>query len=404
MGVPIFQEQVMRIAMTVGDFSAGDADQLRKKMGSWSMNNDIDDLVVKLKAGMIKHGIEQKYIDQMMNYLKGFASYGFPESHAASFALIAYVSAYLKCHYPVYFFTALLNTQPMGFYNSHSILNDARKNGIGILGVSINDSEWENTVTKVDGKYFIRLGMRVVNGLLKKDAEKIISKRIDSFRSFKSFLSMCKPYRNSLSALAASGALEDFGLSRRSAIWLCEGVPYANLLDPLDYREFDEEHPIEKLTSDFTSIGTSLSSHPCSVIKNSAWLYPINKNKISYSKEFKHIIPNQVINCFGHITIKQAPYTAKGMVFITVEDEYGFINLVFTPHIYKQFEGSIYKQNFLCVEGKFQDQDGYYSVLVKKVYEPNLRKADIIEMSKFRRTKSQDIRPHRKLMRVRSFR
>ena len=391
LGIPIFQEQVMRIAIAIGYFSPGDADVLRKKIGSWSLDNSISSLLEKLKYGMRRHGIDEQYINQMIKYLKGFASYGFPESHAASFALISYASSYLKCHYPVYFYTALLNTQPMGFYNSNSILNDAKKNGIEVLPVSINNSAWDNTVVKTESKYKIRLGLKVVRGILKKDADNIISKRISHYRNFKSFLQLCKPYRNSLSALAASGALEDFGLSRRSAIWICEGAPYASLIDPIDKSFFPPESPIEKLENDFLSTGTSIHSHPCSIIKDNAWLYPINKERIVFSKNFEKIIPNRVINCFGHIVIKQSPYTAKGMVFITLEDEFGFINLVLTPWVYKKYQQAIYKQNFLCVEGKLQNQDSYISILVMKVFEPKLKRADIIEINNFRKLKSAPI-------------
>ena len=216
--------------MSVGEFSPGEADQIRKQIGSWSLNKDMTKLVEKLKIGMKNHGISQVHINQMVSYLKGFASYGY-RSHTASFALIAYISAYLKCHYSVYFYTALLNTQPWDSIIRID-LNAARKDKIGILqyvsiilfGITALSRAMES----------ISWAWTTINErLLKKDADKIVDKRYDKFKNFKIFLNTCKLYRNSLSALAAS-AFSDFGLSRRSALWLCEGVPYAQLLDPLD--------------------------------------------------------------------------------------------------------------------------------------------------------------------------
>ncbi|MBF0443175.1 MAG: error-prone DNA polymerase, partial [Oligoflexales bacterium] len=244
LGVPIFQEQVMRIAMTVGGFSPGEADEFRRHIGSWSVKEDFAPFVDKLALGMRKNRINEYFIKQTIEHLKGFADYGFPESHAVSFALLAYASAYLKCHYPEIFFTSLLNSQPLGFYSIHALIHTAIREGISVLPICINNSNWDNSLEKRGDSHAIRLGYRLIRGFKKSAASHLLKEREikGSFKDIESFLRESTLYRGDMIRLASAGAFEIFGIDRRSAIWIAEAAPFAPLLDDEDLSpRFPEE-------------------------------------------------------------------------------------------------------------------------------------------------------------------
>ena len=252
LGIPIFQEQVMRIAMAVGNFSPGEANELRKNMGAWTMRGDINPWLERLAKGMAQNGISQEFAEAIISQMKGFAEYGFPESHAVSFALIAYASCYLKCHYPAAFFTALLNSQPMGFYSPHALVQAAKRQGIAVLPICVNQSNWSCKLEAISNhqpkEFAIRLGFNMITGLSKKTALHIqdTRQRTQPWPTWESFLKHTKIPRHELATLASANALATFGLTRRSAIWIAAAAPHAQCLEDLDLVARYHRLPIER--------------------------------------------------------------------------------------------------------------------------------------------------------------
>lgn len=385
MGVPIFQEQIMRVAMTVGNFSPGEADELRRQIGAWSLNKDLGHLVSKLEDGMRHNGLHEDFVQQILAYLRGFANYGFPESHAASFALLAYVSSYLKCHHPAAFFAALLNSQPMGFYAPHSLLQAARRQAVPIHPICLNDSEWDCTLIRNEqGALGIRIGFRLVGGLSHSEAKRLVARRQQrgSWASIMQFLKDSPLHRGSLTALAAANALSPLGLSRRAALWLAEAAPFAPLVDNEGHPQtiFAEETPMERMAQDFSATGTTLGDHPTRIMREQEWHYNIPQKALKRSVDLAQLTPNQGVHVFGMVLVRQSPPTAKGMVFFTLEDEWGFINLAFTPQMARKFHSVINRQGFICAYGKLQTAHEGHSILVSQVYEPQLAQAEVIPM------------------------
>jgi len=384
MGVPIFQEQVMRIAIAVGDFTPGEADSLRRHLGSWSMGKDFTPLITRLAEGMRSKGMAETFVQQILGQLKGFADYGFPESHAASFALLAYGSSWLKCHFPAAFFTALLNSQPMGFYSPHALITNAKREGVAIFPICVQSSQWCATMEKSQqGHWGIRLGLNMVRGLKQDSAHLMVAQRKEGgpWHNILDFLRRSELYRGDLTALAAADTLKTFGADRRCAIWLAEAAPFAALMEDNDLvHHFGKEEPLEKSRQDFQYSGTSLGDHPTKIIKEHHWCFRVKPQQIKLAADIPKLIPNQVIHVFGMVLVRQAPPSAKGMVFLTLDDESGFLNLVFTPQIYERYQELINSQGFLCAEGKLQTINEGHSIMVKRILAPTITKADVIPM------------------------
>ncbi|MGH7901303.1 MAG: OB-fold nucleic acid binding domain-containing protein, partial [Thermodesulfobacteriota bacterium] len=333
-----------------------------------------------LKRGMEKNGMQREFIDQILRQMKGFAHYGFPESHAVSFALLAYASSYLKCHYPAAFFNSVLNSQPMGFYSPHALIQAAQRNGVKILPVSINHSDWDNKLENISSDnqqviYGIRLGFRLVNSLSKSGCQEMqkVRKEVGHWKNFDHFLKTTQIYRDDFTAIAAANAFQDFGISRSEAIWKAEAVPFRPLIDEAERKiDWDHETKMQRIQRDFHSFDTSLVEHPVKVVKHDLWPYEIPVKRLVLAENLSSIRRNSMVLTFGMTLVKQSPGSAKGMVFITLEDETGFINLVFTPDVYAKYYKIVERQPFLCVEGRLQKASDYHSILVRKIFEPDL--------------------------------
>lgn len=383
LGIPIFQEQVMRIAMAVGNFTPGEANELRKNMGAWSMRGDINPWLTKLAEGLRMNNISQEFEEAIIAQMKGFAEYGFPESHSVSFAMIAYASSYLKCHYPAVFFACILNSQPMGFYSPHSLLQAAKHGGVSVLPISINHSFWDSTLEFQDSQWCIRLGFRLIAGMKESTAKTItdLRQKHGIWKNWEIFLQQTGShlFRHELVILAAADALAPLGIDRRYAIWMSVAAPHSSWLkdieSPLD---LPKENIHEKVQQDLNATGTSLFAHPAELVRGSMWFYPIDKKRIKLAKDVAPLIPNQIIHVFGMITIVQRPPSAKGMMFITLEDETGYLNLAFTPQTIDKFAKSLTGKSMLCISGKLQKQDGATSILVKEVFDPRTPEAEIL--------------------------
>ncbi|NRA45939.1 MAG: error-prone DNA polymerase [Oligoflexales bacterium] len=380
LGVAIFQEQAMRIAVEVGNFTPGEANELRKSIGAWNvkdLSHNLSPYLEKLTNGMRQNNYDEAFIAQIIGQMQGFSDYGFPESHAVSFALIAYASSYLKCHYPAAFFTAILNSQPMGFYSPHSLIQTAKRDGVTVLPICVNHSEWDHQLEalstnsdQTQASYGIRLGFRLVRSLRKQGASQLVKTRTqEPFSNMEAFLQRTKLVRSDLTALAAANAFHIFGLSRFDAIWISEAAPFHPILEQEEEAfSWPTEDPVGQMERDFAATGTSLGPHPTAIFTQGFWCYQPKFASIHSAEDLQVQKKGCKVSVFGMVLVKQAPPSAKGMVFITIEDASGFINLVFTPQSYAKYYQEIETAFFLCVDGTLQKAGDYRSIMVSKVH------------------------------------
>ena len=368
----------MRIAIAVGNFTPGEANELRKKIGAWGIkdfNRDLEPLLVKLEAGLRENDVKPEFAEQILGQMKGFAEYGFPESHAVSFSLIAYASCYLKCHYAAAFYISVLNSQPMGFYSPHALLQAARREGIRLLPISLQHSNWDHQLEKptAEADYAIRLGFRLIKGLSESGVQRIVEcrQRAGHWRSFEDFVRDCPLPRDDMTLLADSRQFEPMGESRADALWKAEASAYKPLIDRFDDGiDWPVESRFESIQKDFRAFRTSLAAHPAEVLRREQWPYPVDVERFRTASELGGLGADEDVFCFGMVLVKQSPGSAKGMVFVTLEDETGFINLAFTPQVYTRFYREVDQQPFLCVVGRLQRVNESHSILVKRVFTP----------------------------------
>ncbi|MBI2602595.1 MAG: error-prone DNA polymerase [Deltaproteobacteria bacterium] len=393
-GVPIFQEQVMRVAIAVGGFSPGEADELRKKIGAFTMKpDDVGPLLEKLQNGMRAHGIKEEFIASMCQHIQGFSSYGFPESHAASFALLAYASAYVKCHYPEAFLVAMLNSQPLGFYSIDTLIKTARhgdeRGGVGVRPVCLRRSDWDATLEKdekASRPFAVRLGLRLVRGLCEENVRNFLQKRthLATNCGLEELLKLRCFSRLDWTALAAADAFHSWGIARRAAIWLAEAAPFCHYLED-EEREpaFAQESEWENVQGDYRALGTSLGTHPAKILREQAWVYPVPREQIVLGQDLLKLRSGSFVTIFGMVLVRQAPPTASGMLFITLEDESSYRpNLVVRPHVYQSFAEVIESHSFLCVSGKLELVDNAYNIIVSRFHAPEGWKAEVITLQK----------------------
>jgi error-prone DNA polymerase len=372
LGVPLFQEQAMELAIVAAGFTPGEADLLRRTMATFKFNGMVSKFEHKLINGMTSRGYTEEYARRIFKQLEGFGSYGFPESHAASFALLVYVSCWLKFYYPEVFAAALLNSQPMGFYQPAQIVRNAREHGVQILPIDVNRSQWDNTLEAKQGRYFaLRLGLREINGVRQEEMENLIAGRI-------------KPYTDphqicdagvsvaTMERLANADAFRSMDLDRRRALWevsalhdrpvqLMQGQPSESLHEP----EVDlptlrlSEHVVQ----DYATTGLSIKGHPLSFIRHTLELLHIKTAQVANQTENE-----TVIKTAGLILIRQRPGTAKGVCFITLEDETGTTNLVVFPKLFDKYRKEILNARLLMVEGKVERTQVTH-IIVRRIFD-----------------------------------
>lgn len=386
-GVPIFQEQVMRVAIEVGGFTPGEANDLRRNIGSFSMTGDVESWIPKMREGMRRNGIAEAFIESLIQQIRGFANYGFPESHSVSFALLAYASSYLKCHYPAAFIACVLNSQPMGFYAPDTLIKTAQRSGVKVLPICIAHSDWDHQLEAIgktstgETEWGIRLGMRLIHGVSEKGARQLVEKRqhVGAWGRLLDCLMESRLSRVDLTALAAANAFAFFGIERRAALWLAEAAPYCDFLeDDLNVSSFVPESDIEAVQTDYHAMSTSLREHPTALMKRHAWCFSLPKGRLTSSGHLGKVLPHSMVCVFGMILVRQAPPTAKGMMFITMEDEEGTMNLVIRPHIYEKFHRLIDRQAFICVSGVLEKQDLVMNIMVREVLAPEVTQAEVL--------------------------
>jgi len=372
LGVPLFQEQLLRIAMAAAGFSGGEAEELRRAMGMKRSLERMKQIEVKLRAGMATKGITGKAADDIVKSITSFALYGFPESHAASFALIAYASAYLKAHHPQAFYCAMLNNWPLGFYHPATLVKDGQRHGVAFLPIDVSHSRWRCTIEPCSrGEKAVRIGLRYVGGLRREAGERIESERERApFSDLADFLRRTQLKRNEIDALAHLGAFASFGLRRREALWqaaaivqdpqsLLAGVKPAATppasLPPME--------PIEETLADYRESGLTTAEHICAHLREK--LSAMGVVKCNELQSFPHGFRLKVA---GHVITRQRPGTAKGFFFLTLEDETGTANVVVTPALFTANRALLVSSSLLAIEGKLQKQDGVIHIRASRFH------------------------------------
>ncbi len=359
LGVPIFQEQVMQLAMVAAGFSAGEADQLRRAMAAWKRKGGLERFEQKLLAGMRERGYPERFARQIFRQIRGFGEYGFPESHSASFALLAYLSAWLKCHHPAAFTCALLNSQPMGFYAPAQLVQDAARHGVEIRPVDLRHSERECTLERgSEGRPALRLGLRLVKGLSAAATEQLLNaRRAAPFRNLQDIVSRSRLRRSNLEALAAADALQELAGNRHHASWQASGTEQPLPLLPTPY--FNEPEPLlrqptegEEVIADYASTGLSLKQHPLALLRER-----LSERNIHTAQELWQLPSGSHARVAGLVIGRQRPGSASGVIFVTLEDETGNSNIIVWPKFAEQQRNPLLKAKLLVVAGTVQQEE-----------------------------------------------
>lgn len=375
LGVPIFQEQAMRLAIVLAGFTPDEAEALRRAMAAWKRNKGaIATFKERIIAGMVANGYTAEFGECCVNQIKGFSEYGFPESHAASFALLVYVSAWLKCHYPAYFAMALLNSQPMGFYTPAQIVADLERHGVPVRPVSVTKSSWESTIERDDdGTVTLRLGMHLVNGVGEKEARLIEAARSEApFTSLRDLWFRAAIARQTMAALAASDAFASLGLERRAARWEVAALPTRPRTIEPRLHQVERRTPLpredaqQKMFADYHATGLSLRGHPISFLR--ALLL---REGVKTASQLLHERNDggAPVAVAGLITVRQRPGTAKGTVFLTIEDETGPCNLIVRPDIFERYRRLVIQHVAVLARGTLQWVGSEREVLYVTVHE-----------------------------------
>jgi error-prone DNA polymerase len=376
LGVPLFQEQAMQVAIVCAGFTPSEADQLRRSMATFKFTGGVSHFKDKLIAGMVARGYERAFAERTFSQIEGFGSYGFPESHAASFALIAYASCWVKCHHPEIFCAALLNAQPMGFYAPAQIVRDAREHGVEIRPVCINASRWDCTLEGED-RLAVRLGMRMAKGLSNQDAAAIVAARgPHRYGGVEELWQRAGVKVSALERLAEADAFRDLGLDRRGAFWALRGL--ADMALPLfaaaDRERMPRPDAIEpavaltpmtqgrEVVEDYTSVGLSLRRHPVWFLRaalHGRGILPCAS--LLASKDGRRV------EVAGIVLVRQRPGSAKGVMFITIEDETGIANIIVWPSVFEKQRRLILSAGMIACRGRMQREGEVIHVVTERL-------------------------------------
>ena len=392
LGVPLFQEQAMRLAVVAAGFTPGEADQLRRAMGAWRRPGIIDKFRIKLMEGMKAKGLSNEFAEQVFHQIRGFGEYGFPESHAASFALLVYVSSWLKCYYPDAFCAALLNSQPMGFYSPAQLIRDARQHGVRVLPVDVNKSEWDVTLEGplqiadcrlrigndlilqsaiCNPQSEIRLGFRLLTGIPEAAVKAITSARAAGrFTSLDDFVRRTGLSQAIVSRLAEADVFSSLALDRRSALWQSLAVERRQKSMPLLSGLTDDEPVatlpklslIEQVFADYRASGMSLKAHPVAFFRRD-----LAAGGVKSAEELEKIDDGRRVRVAGLVILRQRPSTAKGITFVTIEDETGVANLVVKQPVWERYYKAARTSPAWIVHGILQKRDSVVHVVVNRI-------------------------------------
>ncbi len=383
LGVPLFQEQAMRLAVVAAGFTPGEADQLRRAMAAWRRPGVIDRFRVKLLQGMEQNGLSGDFAEQVFRQIRGFGEYGFPESHAASFALLVYVSSYLKRHYPAAFCAAILNSQPMGFYTASQLVADAQRHGVEVHPPDVNHSDWDCTLTQVTERDSVArvpaavgmtLGLRMIKGLQIDAAQRIVDARRAGgpYRDLAELKRRGDLSQGMITVLADADALRSLTRDRRAAIWQSLAQEKSSGDRPLLWgaEDVDEEvpeqlvamMPVEEVQADYQTTGLSLKAHPISFLRER-----LRERGCVTAAELPRTRDGRQVKVAGLVMLRQRPSTAKGVTFVTLEDETGSINLVLFAAVWQRFYRIAKTSHAWLVQGKLESRQGVIHVIVGHV-------------------------------------
>lgn len=348
----------MKIAMVAAEFTSAEANALRKAMATFRARGTIGALEELLVGRMIARGYDPDFAKRCFDQIKGFGDYGFPESHAVSFALLVYVSSWLKCHYPAAFACALLNSQPMGFYAPAQIVRDAREHGVELRAADVNFSEWDNTLEPSGNSFALRLGLRQIGGMAREEAERLLRVRDEPFTSLADLAARTGLNGRTIRALAAADAFRSMALDRRAALWEAKALrdaPDLPLFQP--GRDEGTEPPAalpqmplcEQVVADYQTLRLSLKAHPMAFLRSS-----MARQGFVRAADLASHGNNRRLQLAGLVLIRQRPGSAKGVCFITLEDETGIANLVVWPKVMAAFRKVIMTARLMQVTGRLQ--------------------------------------------------
>ena len=384
LGVPLFQESAMRVAMTCAGFTGGEADQLRKSMATFKFTGGVSKFKEKLVNGMVNKGYPPEFAEKTFSQLEGFGSYGFPESHAASFALIAYASSYIKCHFPDAFCAALINSQPMGFYAVAQIVGDARKHGVEIRPVCINRSRWDCTLEPIDGderRHAVRLGMRLVRNLAVGEVAHIVAARADQpFASVDDMWRRAGVPAASLVELAEADAfLPSLNLMRRDAVWAIkalrdEPLPLFAAASEREMRTVVEQYEPEvalrqmseghNVIKDYSHTGLTLRQHPIAFLRKD-----LTGRQIITCGEAMAARDGRWLMTAGLVLVRQKPGSAKGVMFLTIEDETGPANVVVWPKLFERSRRVVLGSSMIAINGRIQREGEVVHLIAQQLFD-----------------------------------
>jgi error-prone DNA polymerase len=380
-GIPIFQEQAMAIAMTLGGYSAAQADELRRTMGHIRKVERLHKVLEQLRARMVERGVKKDVAAQIAEDLKSFANYGFPESHAWSFALIAYATGYLKAHYTAEFYAGLLNSWPMGFYPPSTLIHDARRHGLKVLPPCMRDGDWECTTAPTENpeRPALRIGWRHIRGIGEKSLEALKAARgWDRFSSIDDVIQRANLKRADALQLARAGAFACWEPDRRRAAWVAmravgDSLPLAPARQtPYNPRALTRD---ELIFLDYFSVGISVAGHPMEHLREK-----LRAAGALDSKELEKLQGGERIVTAGLVTIRQQPQSAKGTVFLLMEDEFGFINVIVSKKMVEKYSEVVRFSTFVVVQGRFERDDGVRNVIGQKFSELEVK--DLVHASR----------------------
>ncbi|MBO9409216.1 error-prone DNA polymerase [Shimia sp. R9_1] len=381
LGVPLFQEQALQIAMVGAGFSAEEADHLRRSLASFRRMGTIGKHRDKFIAGMLSNGYSPEVAERCFGQIEGFADYGFPESHAAAFAMLVYVSAWMKCHHPAIFACALLNSQPMGFYAPAQIVRDVREHGVETRPICVNHSEWDNTLERrPDGALALRLGFRQIKGFKKEDAHWIVAARGNGYPDPEALWLRAGARPDVLARLAEADAFADTGLTRRDALWKVKAIqspkPLPLFNDPIDGESVSEPQVIlpamrlgEEVVEDYVSTRLTLRAHPMELLR------PSLPGIITHAS-----LPQVALGRYsvcGLVITRQRPGTASGVIFLTLEDETGVSNIVVWPKIYEQYRRIVMSGRLLHVTGYLQREGIVVHLIAQDIQDLSYKLAEL---------------------------
>ncbi|CAN7360295.1 error-prone DNA polymerase [Acidovorax sp. LjRoot129] len=386
LGVPVFQEQVMQISILAAGFTPGEADGLRRAMAAWKRKGGLGKYYNKIVDGMTSRGYERAFAEQIFEQIKGFSEYGFPESHAASFALLVYASCWIKCHEPAAFLAALLNSQPMGFYSPSQLVQDAKRHGVEVRPVDVMFSDVESSLEDLPDTPAVRLGLHLIHGLRGTSAQRIMdARRKAPFDNAEELARRARLEQHEMKLLAAAGALATLSGHRRQQVWDAAALhsPPALLEDaPVDedFLELQAAPEGEDVLWDYASLGLTLRSHPMALLRKK-----LDKYKLKTSEELRHIPDGRTVRTAGIVTLRQQPDTAKGTIFVSLEDEHGATQVICWRGIKEKQREVLLGSKLLAVKGRWQKEGEVCNLIADRL-------ADLTPMLGRLATASRDFR------------